>query len=115
MFKIKHLILLFSYLGFTNTVVYAAGKNNAPKEVKMSALYKAANLAIKNSGGQDNAKNNLLGALNRQNISTKEKANIYYTCALLDESSNSIQNTKAYLKQPCDTAALFNTLLKGKR
>jgi hypothetical protein len=111
MFKITHLILLFSCLGFINTAVCAAGKNNAPKEVKMSALYKAANLAIKNSGGQDNAKNNLLGALNRQNISVKEKANIYYTCALLDESSNSIQNTKAYLKQPCDTAALFNTLL----
>lgn len=111
MFKIKYLILLFVLLCSTGSYVYSAEKKKAPKEVKMGTLYKAANLAIKNMNGQDNAKNNLLGALGRENISVKEKANIYYNCALLDESSNSIQNMKAYLKQPCDTAALFNTLL----
>ena len=112
MFKIKNFILLFVFLGFLEVPVYSSTKKkDAPKEVKMGTLYKAANLAIKNSSGQDNAKNNLLGALNRDKLSVKEKANIYYTCALLDESSNSVQNMKAYLKQATDTAVLFNTLL----
>lgn len=107
----KHILLLFIFLSITNTGVSYAAKTKAPKEVKLATLFKAANLAIKNSNGQDNAKNNLLGALNRENITDKDRANIYYTCALLDESSNSIQNMKAYLKQVCDTAALFSTLL----
>jgi hypothetical protein len=111
MFKIKHIFFLFIFLGCLNSVVLSADKKNAPKEVKLGTLYKAASTAIKNSGGQDNAKKNLLDALGRENISVKDKANIYYTCALLDESSNSVQNMKAYLKQPFDTAALFNTLL----
>ena len=111
MYKIKYLILLFAILSFSIFSVLAAEKKNAPKEVKMGTLYKAASLAIKNSSGQDNAKKSLLGALGRDKLSLKDKANIYYTCALLDESSNSIQNTKAYLKQTCDTAALFSTLL----
>ena len=107
----KHTLLLFIFLSLINTGAYSADKNKAQKEVKLATLHKAANLAIKNCSGQDNAKNNLLGALGRENLSDKDKANIYYTCALLDESSNSIQNTKAYLKQVCDTAALFSTLL----
>lgn len=112
MFKIKHFVPLSVFLVLAFSSAFAAEKKkDAPKEVKMSTLYKAANLAIKNSSGQDNAKNNLLGALGRENMSNKDKAEIYYTCALLDESSNSIQNMKAYLKQPCDTAALFSTLL----
>lgn len=106
----KHLIL-FVFLGFLVTDISAAGKNKSSKDIKMATLYKAASLAIKNSSGQDKAKNDLIGALSRENISTKEKANIYYTCSLLDESLNSIQNTKAYLKQACDTAALFSSLL----
>ena len=111
MFKIKYLILLFVFLLVSTTAYTAGKKKDAPKEVKMGTLYKAASLAIKNVSGQDNAKNNLLGAVNRENLSVKEKANIYYTCALLDESSNSVQNMKAYLKQATDTAVLFNTLL----
>ena len=111
MFKIKHLILVYILLGFAAMPVFAAKKKDAPKEVKMGTLYKAATLAIKNSSGQDNAKNNLLNALGRESLSVKDKANIYYTCALLDESLNSIQNTKAYLKQTPDTAVLFSTLL----
>lgn len=107
----KNILLLFIFLSISNSGVYSAEKNKAPKEVKLATLYKAANLAIKNSNGQDNAKNNLLAALNRESISDKDRANIYYTCALLDESSNSVQNTKAYLKQVCDTAVLFSTLL----
>ena len=107
----KRILFLFIFLNIVTTTLFSAEKKKEPKEVKLATLYKAANLAIKNSSGQDNAKNNLLGALNRESLTQKQKANIYYTCALLDESSNSIQNMKAYLKQPCDTAALFNTLL----
>lgn len=107
----KRILFLFIFLNIVTTALFSAEKKKEPKEVKLATLYKAANLAIKNSSGQDNAKNNLLGALNRESLTQKQKANIYYTCALLDESSNSIQNMKAYLKQPCDTAALFNTLL----
>ena len=107
----KQILFLFIFLSLANTGVYSAEKQKTPKEVKLATLHKAANLAIKNSSGQDNAKKNLMEAVNRQNLTFKDKANIYYTCALLDESSNSIQNTKAYLKQVCDTAALFSTLL----
>lgn len=107
----KRILFLFIFLNIVTTPLFSAEKKKEPQEVKLATLYKAANLAIKNSSGQDNAKNNLLGALNRESLTQKQKANIYYTCALLDESSNSIQNMKAYLKQPCDTAALFNTLL----
>lgn len=107
----KQILLLFILLSLANTGVSSAEKNKAPKEVKLATLHKAANLAIKNSNGQDNAKKNLLGALTRTTLSEKDRANIYYTCALLDESLNSVQNTKAYLKQVCDTAALFSTLL----
>ena len=91
--------LLFILLILTDTGFVSAAKNKAPKEVKLATLHKAANLAIKNSNGQDNAKKNLLGALTRTTLSEKDRANIYYTCALLDESLNSVQNTKAYLKQ----------------
>ena len=107
----KRILFLFILLSLVNTGSYAADKQKAPKLVKLATLHKAANLAIKNSNGQDNAKKNLLGALDRENLTSKDRANIYYTCALLDESLNSVQNTKAYLKQVCDTAALFSTLL----
>lgn len=107
----KRILFLFILLSLINAGAYAADKQKTPKLVKLATLHKAANLAIKNSNGQDNAKKNLLGALDRENLTSKDRANIYYTCALLDESLNSIQNTKAYLKQVCDTAALFSTLL----
>ena len=87
--------LLFILLILTNTGFVSAAKNKAPKEVKLATLHKADNLAIKNANGQDGAKNNLLGALGRESLTDKDRAGIYYTCALLDESSNSVQNMKA--------------------
>ena len=75
----KHILLLFIFLSLTNTGAYSADKSKAQKEVKLATLHKAANLAIKNCSGQDNAKNNLLAALSRENLSDKDKANIYYT------------------------------------
>lgn len=88
-----------------------APKAKKEKPAKLSTLVKAAHLAIKNSNGQDGAKNNLLAAIPRTDISEKDRANIHYECALLDESKNGVENRKAYLKQPYDTATFFNTLL----
>ncbi len=78
----------------------------------MSELYKTASTAIKNEANQPAAKTALLAALTRTDISQKEKANIHFQCALLEESLNGVQNRKAYLKQPYDTAAFFNHLLQ---
>lgn len=89
----------------------ASKKEKAQKPVKMSALYKAASTAIKNSSGQDGARTNLINALSRPELKDKDKAEIYYTAAKLYESSNSVENRKAYLKQQYDTAMFFNTLL----
>lgn len=86
-------------------------KDKAQKPVKMSALYKAASNAIKNSSGQDGARTNLINALPRTDLKDKDRAMIYYTAAKLYESVNSVENRKAYLKQQYDTALFFNSLL----
>ena len=91
---------------------YSANKKEkAQKPVKMSTLYKAASTAIKNASGQDGARTNLINALSRPELKNKDKAEIFYTAAKLYESSNSVENRKAYLKQQYDTAMFFNTLL----
>lgn len=89
----------------------ASKKEKAQKPVKMSTLYKAASTAIKNASGQDGARTNLINALSRPELKNKDKAEIFYTAAKLYESSNSVENRKAYLKQQYDTAMFFNTLL----
>ena len=67
-------------------------KDKAQKPVKMSALYKAASNAIKNSSGQDGARTNLINALPRTDLKDKDRAMIYYTAARLYESVNSVEN-----------------------
>lgn len=67
-------------------------------------------MALKNRSGQDAAKSALLGALSRPELRNNQRANIYYTAALLEESLNGVENQKAYLKQPYDTARFFNKL-----
>lgn len=79
-------------------------------EVKLRTLYKNAKTALKNVNGQDAAKQALIGALGRPDLSNKSKAKIYYYAAQLDQSSNSIINQQAFLKQKYDTAALFTTV-----
>ena len=76
----------------------------------MATLYKNARNAMKNQGGQDAARDALLGALSRPELSNKQKAKIYYTAALLEQSLNGVENQKAYLKKPYDTAKFFNKL-----
>ena len=85
-------------------------KPEKPKQEKMATLYKNARTALKNQGGQDAARDALLGALARPELKNKQKAKVYYTAALLEESLNGVENKKAYLKQACDTAKFFNKL-----
>ena len=85
-------------------------KADKPKQEKMATLYKNARNAMKNQGGQDAARDALLGALSRPELSNKQKAKIYYTAALLEQSLNGVENQKAYLKKPYDTAKFFNKL-----
>lgn len=81
-----------------------------PKQEKLATLYKNARTAMKNRGGQDAARDALLGALARPELKNKQKAKIYYTAALLEQSLNGVENQKAYLKQAYDTAKFFNKL-----
>lgn len=101
-------LLIICLLAASQAPVSAKGKQ--PKQDKLSTLLKNAKTAIKNQNGQDAARNALLGAVNRPELKTEERANIYYTAALLDESSNAVENQKAYLKQAYDTAKFFNKL-----
>lgn len=85
-------------------------KEKQPKQERLSTLYKNARTAIKNQSGQDAALGALLGALSRPELKNKQKANIYYTAALLEESLNGVENRKAFLKQAYDTVKFFNKL-----
>ncbi|MEE1003901.1 MAG: hypothetical protein UH685_01010, partial [Bacteroidaceae bacterium] len=103
--------LLLSFLFITFLMPSSAKKKaEKPKQERLSTLYKNAKTALKNKGGQDAARNALLGALNRPELKNKERAKIHYTAALLEESLNGVENQKAYLKQPYDTAKFFNKL-----
>ena len=109
----KRLFVIISVLCLSMIQAFPAEKKQKKdKPTKFSALVKAANLAMKNSNGQDGAENNLLAALPRTDISEKDKAYIYYLSAQLEESKNGVENRKAYLKQNYDTATFFSTLLK---
>lgn len=103
------LLLSFMFIAF---LMPSSAKKKAekPKQERLSTLYKNAKTALKNKGGQDAARNALLGALNRPELKNKERAKIHYTAALLEESLNGVENQKAYLKQPYDTAKFFNKL-----
>ena len=85
-------------------------KAEKPKQEKMATLYKNARNALKNQSGQDAARDALLGALGRPELKNKQKAKIYYTAALLEESLNGVENRKAFLKQTFDTARFFNKI-----
>ena len=85
-------------------------KEKAPKQEKLATLQKNAKTALKNQSGQDAARNALLGALNRPELNNKQRADIHYLAALLEESLNGVENRKAYLKQAYDTARFFNKL-----
>lgn len=106
-------LLLSTFIFFSAPCSVAAAKQKKekkPKQERLATLYKNARMAIKNQGGQDAALTALLGALSRPELSNKQRANIYYTAALLEESLNGVENKKAYLKQPYDTARFFNKL-----
>ena len=104
------LLLLFLLLPAFLSVDAAEKKQKQPKQEKLSVLRKNAKTALKNQANQDAARNALLGAVNREGLKNRQKADIYYTAALLEESLNGVENKKAYLKQAFDTARFFNKL-----
>ena len=85
-------------------------KEKKPKQEKLITLQKNARQALKNRSGQDAARDALLGALANLDMGNKQKAKVYYTAALLEQSLNGVENQKAWLKQPYDTAKFFNKL-----
>lgn len=104
------LLLLFLLLPVCLELGAAEKKQKQPKPEKLSTLRKNAKTALKNQANQDAARDALLGALTREGLKDRQKADIYYTAALLEESLNGVENRKAYLKQAFDTAKFFNKL-----
>ena len=104
------LLLLFLLLPAFPSVDAAEKKQKQPKQEKLSVLRKNAKTALKNQANQDAARNALLGAIGREELKNRQKADIYYMAALLEESLNGVENKKAYLKQAFDTARFFNKL-----
>lgn len=103
-------LLLLALLLLAPCSALPKDKEKKPKQEKLSTLLKNAKTALKNQSGQDAARNALVGALARPELNDQKRADIYYTTALLDESLNAVENQKAYLKQPYDTAKFFNKL-----
>lgn len=85
-------------------------KEKKPKQEKLVTLQKNARTALKNHSGQDAARDALLGGIATLDMTGRQKAKAYYTAALLEESLNGVENQKAWLKQPYDTAKFFNKL-----
>lgn len=104
----RYIILALSMLCFCSV---GFAKEKKPKVDKVKTILKDAATAIKNQGGQDAVQARALKAVVREDVPNKQRVELYYTIALLDESMNDQENRKAYLKQKCDTARLFNTLL----
>ena len=118
-FKIHNILRLLALKGGVGSLLFLSlllapctfyAKEKKPKVVKIGTLYKNAKTALKNQSGQDAARDALLGAVNRTELNNKKRADIYFTAALLEESLNGIENRKAFLKQPYDTAKFFNKL-----
>lgn len=97
--------------------VQAQEKKDKPqqKQTPIKTLLKDARAAIKNNKDQKNKEKTLLEALKRNDLSNREKAEIYFTAAALEHNLNDQENLKAYLKQKYDTVAYYNTMLQASR
>ena len=87
----KRTVLLLLTLLFTFSVI-GKKKEEQSQVVKMSTLFKQANLAIKNNANQPAAEKALLDALNRTDITNKDRARIYFYAARLQENVNGLVN-----------------------
>ena len=106
----KRLVIILT-LFVIPLLVVAAKKEKEAEPVKLKTLFKTAKKALKTNSAQDKAEAGLLAALPRTDIDNKDRARIYYTAALLQQSLNGVHNRSAYLKQKYDTAAFFSTTL----
>jgi len=108
----KLLYILILILPISLSAAEKKKKDKKENPAKVSALIKTAKTAIKNGRNQQKAEENLVAALSRQDVTSREKAEIYNTCVDLQHSLNDAQNLKAYLKQAYDTTAFFSTILQ---
>lgn len=108
------LLLLFSTLALTTSTAQNEKKSKKEKKeqpVKLRALIKTAKQALKANNNQQNAEQQLLANLPREDFDQKDRARIYYYCALLQQSLHAEPNRKAYLKQQYDTTVFFSGTL----
>lgn len=82
-----------------------------PKPVKVRTLISEAKAAIKYSKNQQNAEKNLLAVVDREDVTTVQRAEIYFMASELERNINDAENMKLYLKQAYDTVKFFNTIL----
>lgn len=80
------------------------------KPVKVKTLISEAKAAIKYSKNQQNAEKNLLNVVEREDVTTEQRADIYFMASELQRSINAVENEKLYLKQPYDTLTFFSTI-----
>lgn len=106
----QRLFFLFAMLLPALVSLGADKQAKQPKQPKLSTIMKNAKTAIKNGSGQDNARKELVGTLSRPELNDKQRMQVHYLTALVDESLNGVENRKAYLKQAYDTARFFNKL-----
>lgn len=85
---------------------------HAQKKVTVEKKFKDAHASIKSGSGQENVERILLDSLAKPVATSRQKAEGYHICALLQQSMNDGLNMSAYLKQKIDTARLYRTVLK---
>ena len=80
------------------------------KPVKVKTLISEAKAAIKYSKGQADAEKKLLAVVDREDVTTAQRADIYFMASELQRNINDVENMKIYLKQPYDTLKFFSTI-----
>ncbi len=105
-FNFVLLLMIFCQLSRVNLVF---SDTNA---AKYKTLLSEAKNAVKNGKDQAKAERNLLAVYNREDITRKQHAEIYFMAQELQRSINESENMKLYLHQPYDTTKFFSTILK---
>ena len=99
-----YLVILFTLL--TSSQAFPG------ETLKLKPLIKAAKAAVKNNKGQEAAEKNLMDVVSRPEVTSEQRADIYFLGEELQRSMNDQENLKLYLKQPYDTLRFFSTILR---
>lgn len=84
----------------------------ANKPVKVKSLLKDVRMSLKHNRDQEKQEKVLLENFSREDLQAKEKADMLFACAQLNQSINDQENLKLYLKQKYDTVRFFSSILK---